>query len=240
MKNSRDIYKKGDVNFYGFIYGANITVTKDVYIPTPESKHLIREVVKQAIFLDANLIVDVGTGSGALAIQTYIRCANFVGGSFEHLKFKPNIIAADISEEALKIAKKNIQKYNTYNFSKYITIQKSNYVDDLVCEEPKIIMANLPWGSRYTALSSNIERGLNAQPPLAIFHPGGPMGAYKELFESIKKKGWDKSVVIFETGKQNKLSVDRILPKDYKFIRKEWKRCGKLYYSIGIAYKRIR
>ena len=234
MASSRDIYKKGDVNFYGF--GYYFDVTKDVYIPTPESKHLVKEAVEQAIHLDANLIVDVGTGSGALAIDTHIKCANFVWGSYEYLKLKPYIIAADISEKALKIAQKNIERYK---LSEYITIQKSNYVDDLVSREPDIIMANLPWGSRYTALSSNIERGLNAQPPLAIFHPDGPMGAYKELFESIKKKGWDKSVVIFETGKQNELSVDRILPKDYKLIRKEWKRCGKLYYSIGIAYKRI-
>jgi len=222
MKNTKtkDIYKKGYVIFMN----QKITVTTSTYIPTPETEKLVIETIKQAKSLNAKLILDIGTGSGALAISIAKKLPNL------------QIIATDISQKALIVAQENIKNHR---LSKSITTEKSNYVDNLNCLEPDIIIADLPWGSKYSILKSNQIRSLKEQPKIAIFHPNGPMGAYKELFESIQKKGWNNSIVIFETGLQTKISVDRILPPKYNLKIKEWKKKKKLHYSIGIAWKRM-
>ena len=174
-------------------------ITKDTYIPTQETRYLLREVIYEAKSINAKLIVEVGTGCGI--------GANIISENFPEAK----IIACDKSKKALKIAEENKR-------SEQITNVQSNYVDDLNCEEPEIIFANLPWGSKHTLLKSNKRKDLHQQPINALFSPNGPLGSYEELFLSIKNKGWNKSIILIETGSQSYVSVDRIIPSKYRTI----------------------
>lgn len=65
-----------------------------------------------------------------------------------------------------------------------------------------------------------IYRDLSKMPSIAIHPPSHPLEAYELLFESIQRKGWNKSIVIFETGMHNFMAVDRILPSGYKLEQK--------------------
>lgn len=78
-------------------YGLDLLVTDDVLIPRQETELLVDVALEH---LDRSgsqspLIADVGTGSGilALAIATYVKTAN--------------VIATDISKEALAVARQN-------------------------------------------------------------------------------------------------------------------------------------
>jgi release factor glutamine methyltransferase len=84
-------------------YGLEFEVNRDVFIPRPETELIVEEVIRLsrnhpkplAKFLPNLLIVDVGTGSGCLAISL----ARELTGSF--------VIANDISRAALAVARRN-------------------------------------------------------------------------------------------------------------------------------------
>ena len=82
-------------------YGLDFIVTPDVLIPRPETEHLVEGVIKLArdSSLGAPLIVDVGTGSGCIAVALAV---NIPGA---------RVIAIDISSAALKVARRNAEQH---------------------------------------------------------------------------------------------------------------------------------
>ena len=58
-------YIVGSVNFYGY----EINVDKRVLIPRRETEELVEAVIKRSKFFTSPTIIDVGTGSGAIAIS---------------------------------------------------------------------------------------------------------------------------------------------------------------------------
>jgi release factor glutamine methyltransferase len=71
-------------------YGRDFRVTPDVLIPRPETEH----VIETALQLDATRVVDIGTGSGAIAITLALETGASVAGT-------------DISVAALRVAADN-------------------------------------------------------------------------------------------------------------------------------------
>jgi len=78
-------------------YGLEIDVTPDVLIPRPETEILVEETLKRVG--RAARIVDVGTGSGAVAVALAVSLPD------------AHVLAVDSSELALKVALANVQKY---------------------------------------------------------------------------------------------------------------------------------
>src|SRR5262249_32870915 len=74
-------------------YGREFRVTPDVLIPRPETEH----VIEAAIRLNAKRLLDIGTGSGAIAITLALE----TGGC---------AVASDISELALRVAGENARR----------------------------------------------------------------------------------------------------------------------------------
>ena len=73
-------------------YGREFRVTPDVLIPRPETEHL----VEAALGRGAEAILDIGTGSGAIAVTLA-------------LETKARVTASDLSPAALRIARQNAQ-----------------------------------------------------------------------------------------------------------------------------------
>ncbi len=79
-----------------------LKVTPAVLIPRPETElliDLVSQVVQKEPFLEQNYWVDLGTGSGAIAI------------SLARVLTKTKIYAVDASEAALQVAEENIERY---------------------------------------------------------------------------------------------------------------------------------
>jgi release factor glutamine methyltransferase len=92
-------YITGEQEFYGL----RLHVTPAVLIPRPETEHLVEAVLR---LLPANQpvkLVDIGTGSGAIAIALAV-----------HLPLA-EITALDLSSEALAIAERNAHEHNVAN-----------------------------------------------------------------------------------------------------------------------------
>jgi release factor glutamine methyltransferase len=77
-------------------YGREFRVTPDVLIPRPETEHLIEAALAHA---NATTILDIGTGSGAIAVTLA-------------LETKARVVATDVSTAALHIAQQNAHTLN--------------------------------------------------------------------------------------------------------------------------------
>src|SRR6185437_11696278 len=75
-------------------YGRNFRVTPDVLIPRPETEHLVEAALAAIETGGYRRILDVGTGSGAIAVSIA-------------LELKRRVYACDISEAALAVAEQN-------------------------------------------------------------------------------------------------------------------------------------
>jgi release factor glutamine methyltransferase len=111
-------------------YGLDFYVTPDVLIPRPETELLIEECIA---WLEEHpskrKLVDVGTGTGAIAITLADR--------FEDLQ----VTAIDLSEKALEVAKKNA---NHLNVSTQIEFFQADLMQNCT-DHFDIIAANLPY-----------------------------------------------------------------------------------------------
>lgn len=79
--------------------GLEFSVTPAVLIPRPETELLIQETVREGGFAEGAVLVDVGTGSGCVAVTL----ATILGGM--------RIFALDCSHDALSVAKGNAERH---------------------------------------------------------------------------------------------------------------------------------
>lgn len=91
IKGEPTQYITGHQEFYGRAF----RVTPDVLIPRPETEHLI----EAALTRSAETILDIGTGSGAIAVTLA-------------LETKARVMATDVSPAALRIAQQNAHALN--------------------------------------------------------------------------------------------------------------------------------
>ena len=110
-------------------YGRDFTVTPATLIPRPESEVII-ETLKQLYQPDQHsTLLDVGTGSGCLAITAQLELPDL------------KVTASDISQEALPVAELNAGRYHVDN---KITFVNSNLFNNITGHFD-FILANLPY-----------------------------------------------------------------------------------------------
>ena len=106
------------------------------------------------------------------------------------------VVATDISSDALEVARENRRVLGEP------AVELSNC--DLVSElprsvSPKLIVANLPWGSPDYLLESHSLGELSFMPEISIFPSRGLVGTYVDLIQQIAAKGW-QTTLLCETG----------------------------------------
>lgn len=90
-------------------FGLDFQVTKDVLIPRPDTETLIVEAIESLKSQTAARVLDVGTGSGCIAITLAVNCPNV------------SITAIDLSPAALDIARANADKHNVGDQIRWLT-----------------------------------------------------------------------------------------------------------------------
>ena len=164
-------YSKGYSEFYKLTF----TVTPDVLIPRPETELLIDEVLRQLPIHSPLTIIDLGTGSGNIAISL---------SKNSNVK----IIAIDISKKALRVALRNAKKHDV---EKKITFIQSNLLTNKSIKKcvypPFFIVANLPYvpSSRIHTLDASVR---DFEPHRALDGGNDGFDLYRKLFSQIKKK----------------------------------------------------
>lgn len=120
---------------YREFYSSRFRVSDATLIPRPETEHLVVETLdcaKQFSLERPLQVIDVGTGSGVIAISVAQSCANAV------------VTAVDISEAALKIATWNAQKLEVADRIEFMQSDLLSAVEqperfDLICSNPPYV-----------------------------------------------------------------------------------------------------
>ena len=175
LKNGEPVqYIVGNVDFYG----NKILVNKDVLIPRFETEGLIENVIE---YLDDSKkldIIDLGTGSGCIAIT---------------LKkiFDCNIDAVDISNKALDVAKENALINNvSINFIEGDMIESLKGEYDLIISNPP-----------YIAYDEEImDLVKNNEPHIALYAEDKGMYYYKEIIKKANAHLKKDGILAFEIG----------------------------------------
>jgi release factor glutamine methyltransferase len=119
-------YITGEAEFYGLPFHVN----RDVLIPRPETEHLVEKTIELASNFGQPRIVDIGTGSGAIAI------------ALGHKLTKSVITAIDLSPAALKVARGNA---SLNGCAHRIHFLEGNLLDDVAAESFDIVVSNPPY-----------------------------------------------------------------------------------------------
>ena len=136
-------------------YSKEFYIAKGALIPRPETELLIDEVVKNIKNPHAEIIfAEVGVGSGIISIM--------LAKHFPFAKF----IAVDISQEALNIAKINIEKFGLKD---RIELRLGSLLEP-ISEHVDYLISNPP----YIANDAELETNLSYEPQNALF--GGSVG----------------------------------------------------------------
>ncbi len=181
-------YIVGNVDFYDI----NLLVNKNVLIPRFETEYLVEKTINYAKKLKEPLdILDIGTGSGAIAITLA-----------KHLNSK--VIATDISEKALEIAQKNAKRNNTQ-----ITFKQSDILKN-VKGKFDIIISNPPYISKDETIDPLVK---DNEPSLALYADNKGLYFYEEILKNIKPYLKEKSIIAFEIGMTQSEDITKIAQK---------------------------
>lgn len=168
-------------------YGRPFEVTPAVLIPRPETELLVEAVLKFGQELtqtpDARLkAVDIGTGSGAIAITLALQAATW------------DMYASDISPEALDVAARNATKLQAA-----VEFRQGNLLEPFAGMAPDILVSNPPY-----IPARDIEE---LQPEVRDYEPrtaldGGPDGLepYRIMMEQLPLLSAPPRLIAFELG----------------------------------------
>jgi release factor glutamine methyltransferase len=162
-------YILGEQEFYGLM----LRVTPDVLIPRPETEHLVEAVLERVPKDAAVRILDVGTGSGAIAVALAHRLA------------QAQVTAVDVSEAALEIARQNAVAHEVAG---RITFLKSDLLAAVRGERFHVVVSNPPYVANGEILEAQVRL---YEPREALF--AGPTGL--EVFRKLIPQSREALVV---------------------------------------------
>ena len=179
-------------------------VDKNVLIPRQDTEILVEEVIKIAKKINAKKILDLCTGSGAIAISL--------------AKYLPQteITAIDISKDALKIAKKNAISNNVENQITFINLDMYTNLNEGKFD---IIVSNPPY-IKDEVINTLMEDVKNYEPHTALSGGNDGLNFYRRIINDSNKVLKENGILAFEIGHDQGYEVSELMSeKGYKDIR---------------------
>jgi release factor glutamine methyltransferase len=170
-------------------YGRDFTVSPAVLIPRPETEHLIEAALPFA----RGTIVDVGSGSGAIAITLA-------------LETRASVIAADLSAEALSITQQNASRLNAN-----VTSIQCDLLTPFADASIDLVISNPPYIAE-TARDSLQREVRDWEPALALFAGPDGLDIYRRLIPEAWRVLRPGGHLALELGFDSLPAVERLLP----------------------------
>lgn len=166
-----------------------ITVNESVLIPRFETELLVKKVIEinKENKLRDNSVIDLGCGSGAIAISLA-------------KEFNISVDALDISKESLKVAAENAKNNNVK-----INLINQDILKDKINLNHTLIISNPP----YVDYNEDVDPQTKYEPQNAIFAPENGLAFYNRIIELAKLNKQKKFLLAFEIGCTQKEAITK-------------------------------
>lgn len=179
----------------------NFYVNENVLIPRQDTEILVEEAIKIAKRINAKKILDLCTGSGAIAISI----AKYINGA--------EVTATDISNEALRVAKRNATNNEVQN---QITFIQSDLFESIGNTKFDMIISNPPYIKK--DVIKKLSKEVQSEPLIALDGGYDGLDFYKKIvskaYEHMKFGGY----LCLEIGYDQKESVTDLIEKEGNYI----------------------
>lgn len=169
-------------------YGLGLIVNKDVLIPRPETERLVEIVLEHIKGFTNPRILDVGTGSGAIAL------------AIKHERPDAVVMASDISTKALEVAKQNAEKYGLE-----VSWQGSDLLGSpdvqTFAKACDVLVANLPYLPESDRDMVSLE--VSHDPELALYSGHDGLNLFRNLSQQAFRIVKDTCICLFELDPRN-------------------------------------
>lgn len=186
---------------YSYFYGYKLKVSNGCLIPRFETEELVGKILAyyDECFKDKDVeVADIGTGSGAIAIA--------LKKEEPHM----NVIASDISSDALEIAKENA-KLNDAD----VRFVEGSMLEPIIEKGIKldILVSNPPYIKNDEVLESSVK---DYEPHVALFGGEDGLKFYRIIFENAHKVLKEKALLFFEMGYDQKENLTKLASEYFK------------------------
>lgn len=194
LKNEPIAYIIGKCEFMGLMFMLN----NDTLIPRPDTEILVEKAINIINENNFKTALDIGTGSGAIAISLAKYC-------------NINVDAVDINENALKMATQN----SSLNNIKNVNFIQSDVFEN-VDKKYNIIVSNPPYIQ--TELIQTLDKNVKDYEPIRALD-GGEDGLYfyKKITKDAKKYLLDGGYLMYEIGHDQAQDVKKIMEQNNFF-----------------------
>ncbi|MEA3464257.1 MAG: peptide chain release factor N(5)-glutamine methyltransferase [Patescibacteria group bacterium] len=199
-------------------YGLDFYINKNVLIPRPETELMVDEALRITRNVERVTFIDAGTGSGCIII-TLAKLLNRKS-KIKNLKF----FAADISEPALTIARKNAKLHNVYKKIKFL---HGNLLKPIINNfsirqsasrrsgqnSKFVITANLPY---LTPAQIKNSPSIKHEPKLALSAGQDGLKYYRQLFKQINQCLMvnNQCLILIEIDPYQTIKIKQLIKKE--------------------------
>ncbi len=174
-------------------YGRPFRVTPDVLIPRPETEHLVEAVLPLA----KGTVIDVGAGSGAIAVTIALETSAYV-------------VATDISARALRIAEANARLLDAP-----VSFTECDLLSAIATDSCELVVSNPPYIREGAALQREVA---DWEPRKALFAGADGMDAYRRLIPEAHRVLMPAGHLALELGFDSLPGVRLLLATDWRDV----------------------
>ncbi|MDH4358666.1 MAG: peptide chain release factor N(5)-glutamine methyltransferase [Candidatus Berkelbacteria bacterium] len=196
-----------------WFYGREFIVNKDVLIPRIETELLVQKALSFLHDRIKNLelgirnkkitIIDVGTGTGCLAVSLYKESRKFM---IRNSQFTIQLYATDISEKALSVARKNSKIHKTK-----IIFLKSDLLDNpKLPQKFDLVLANLPYLPSADIIPEN---SIYNEPKIALNGGKDGLDLIEKLIRDLPNRLAKNGLAILEIDPRQKTEIGEYTKK---------------------------
>jgi release factor glutamine methyltransferase len=174
-------------------FGLPFEVSPAVLIPRPETEHLVEAVLERFDHESDAHIIDVGTGSGAIAV------------ALAHALPRARVTAIDLSPAALVVARRNARRNGV---EERVTLLHSDLLAGIDGAEVDAVISNPPYVATGEVLEPQVAE---YEPPSALYAGATGFEIYERLIPQagrvLKPEGW----LMLEIGYGQSAALKRLL-----------------------------
>jgi release factor glutamine methyltransferase len=198
-------------------WSMSLRVTPAVLVPRPETETLVEQLLALAPAESAHSVLDLGTGSGAIALAIARERPGW------------HVTASDISPDALAVAQNNALNLEISN----IEWRLGSWFDPLPGRRFDFIVGNPP----YVAAADPLLAALSAEPLLALSPGVSGLEALQQIVAQAPEHLLAGGSLLLEHGHDQSSAVQRLLRhQGFESIRTCLDLAGKTRITLGTLY----